>query len=107
MTFEDYKRACMKAFIELREKIVPNPNTRYKPGGSTGNLANHGLQYRWEGTTFHVYIDENEAPYMVYTNDPWISPRWNGKKNPNEGWWDRASEFLTRRIAQLLHGEIK
>lgn len=107
MRFEEVKAACEEAVKWAREKIVPNPNTRYKPGGSTGNLAYNALQYAWEGTTFHIWIDEEIAPYMVYTNEPWISPRWNGKKNPNEGWWDRLYEDISKRIAQNLNGTIQ
>ena len=109
MTAEDYKAACEQAFNELRERVVPNPNTRYKPGGSTGNLADNALQFRWEGEnglTFHVFVDENEAPYMVYTNEPWKSKKWKGKQNPNEGWWSKAHDFLTNRITELLNGEL-
>ena len=28
--------------------------------------------------------------YMPYTNEKWVSPRWHGKKNPNEQWWQNA-----------------
>lgn len=28
--------------------------------------------------------------YMPYTNERWISPRWHGRKNPNEQWWQNA-----------------
>lgn len=47
------------------------------------------------------------APYVPYTNEPWISPKWNGKKNPNEGWWDRFVAEFTKRLANKLKGVIK
>ena len=27
------------------------------------------------------------APYNIYTDRKWVSPRWGGKQNPNEGWF--------------------
>lgn len=47
------------------------------------------------------------APYMPYTNEPWISPRWNGKQNPNEGWWNDAIEFIIQYMAKRLGGELQ
>lgn len=54
-----------------------------------------------------VYIDDSIAPYCVYTNDPWLSPNWKGKKNPNEGWWERFAEEFARRLAKKLKGSLK
>ena len=36
------------------------------------------------------YCGNEKAYYMPYTNERWISPRWKGKANPNEHWWDEA-----------------
>lgn len=38
----------------------------------------------------NVYVGSKEAYYMPYTNEEWVHPRWKGKKNPNEHWWDKA-----------------
>lgn len=46
------------------------------------------------------------APYMPYTNEPWLSPRWNGKQNPNEGWWNDSIEFIVQYIGKRLGGEF-
>ena len=44
---------------------------------------------------------------MPYTNEVWISPKWNGKKNPNEGWWNNAVEFIVNYIAKRVKGKVK
>ncbi|MGN1077342.1 MAG: hypothetical protein ACI4ST_02390 [Candidatus Gallimonas sp.] len=105
MTRKKVIRACVKTVEEMRKKFVPNPKTRGKT--STGNMAFHALQYSIEGDVFHIYIDERIAPYVMYTEEPWISPKWNGKKNPNEGWWERFGEEFARRLAKKLRGNIQ
>lgn len=84
---------------------VPNPKTR--PKASTGNLAFNALQYSIVGDTVDVYIDEDIAPYCVFTDEPWVSPYWHGKKNPNEGWWGRFCAEFSRRLAQKLRGKLE
>lgn len=98
MNINDYKAACEEAFEIVRNSITPK---------RTGNLAYNALGYRWEGNTFHMWVDEAIAPYMVYTNEVWTSPRWRGRKNPNEGWWQEACEFVAHWISHRLHGEEK
>ncbi len=75
----------------------------------TGNLADHGIDVEDTNVTqgyIHITITE-EAPYAPFTNEPWISAYWNGKKNPNEGWFQRFAEELTRRLAAKLKGVIR
>ena len=101
-------KAVTKVVEQLRRSMfVPNPATRYKPGGSTGNLAFNALRIVIEDKAIKVYVDEKIAPYVPYTNEPWISPYWRGKKNPNEGWWQRFADEFMRRLAKELKGEIK
>ena len=99
MTLEQFFQLCVETVEELRSQL-------YIPY-DTGNLARNALRYRIEGTKFIVYIDEEIAPYMPYTNEPWLSPRWRGKKNPNEGWWARWCKLFMQRLAQKLKGDIK
>lgn len=87
----------------------------------TGNLAYNAIKYKWENENeFVIYVDVGKipireykkeikgiAPYMPYTNEPWISPRWNGNKNPNEGWWNDAIEFIIQYMAKRLGGELQ
>lgn len=54
--------------------------------------------------------DLGVAPYMPYTNEPWIKPRGNPPrvlKNPNEGWWNRACEHAMEMFANLLKGQLR
>ena len=91
-------------FNECRERIVPNPKTRYKT--STGNLAFNSLKIEKDFGVAHIYIDERIAPYMVYTNEKWISPKWHELKNPNEGWFGRMALYIAKRIAIKMNGEL-
>lgn len=93
-----FRRACEKACRELR-KLAPY---------DTGNLAIHAIKIEFPSANeCHIYVDESIAPYMPYTTRPWVSPKWHGKKNPNEGWWQAACELLIDLIAQELDGELK
>ena len=47
------------------------------------------------------------APYMPFTNEVWLSPKWNGKRNPNQGWWNNAIEMVIVFIAKRLGGVLK
>ena len=107
MTAQRVITACVETVEEMRANFVPNPNTRYKKGGSTGNMAFNALRYRVEGDIFHIWIDEGIAPYVVYTNEPWKSPKWHGKQNPNEGWWECFCDEFAKRLASKLQGVIK
>lgn len=42
--------------------------------------------------------------YMPYTVEKWISPRWRGRQNPNERWWDEAFE-IALRFLKMVYGE--
>lgn len=113
MEYRAFRNACMRAFRYVRDHIVPNPKTRYLLDsnglfiGSTGNMALNALKYEWldGGATFHMWIDEEIAPYVFYTNEPWTSPRWHGKKNPNEGWWNTTMGTFYAKLEEYLGGE--
>lgn len=64
----------------------------------TGNLKFNAIKGIWiSETTYRIYIDESVAPYMKFTQEAW------GKgKNPNEGWFDKAVEFIALYIKQKL-----
>lgn len=88
---------CFEAYDFIR---------RYTPI-DTGNLRNNAVKYE-ALTPTHVVIsiDQAIAPYMPYTNEPWLSPRWNGRKNPNEHWWQDTVELLVRHIAEQYRGKV-
>lgn len=45
---------------------------------------------------------EITAPHTVYTEEEWLSPKWNGKTNPNRDWIKYAvndvKNYLYRRL---------
>lgn len=89
--------ALINAFNELRN-ITPI---------DTGNLRYNALRYEWEAPNiFVIYISGNGksgiAPYMPFTNEEWVSPRWHGKKNPNEGWFEKGVKLVAKTIRREL-----
>lgn len=111
MTRQEIVKAVYETVEEMREMWVPNPVTRYIT--STGNMAFNALVYFTSGNQVIVKIDgrapnEGRASYAVYTEYPWISPRWHGRKNPNEGWWGTRfyNEFF-RRLTKKLKGTVR
>lgn len=90
--------AAVSVVEDLRTELVP-----YR----TGNMANDALRYTINDDYIKIIIDPNIAPYVPYTNEPWLSDKWNGKKNPNEGWWQRFADEFAKRIATKLKGELK
>ena len=97
-TDAEFKKACELAVEQLRT-LAPY---------DTGNLALNAVQIEFvNARECHIYVDEAIAPYMPFTNEPWVSPKWDGKKNPNEGWWQNACEYLVGVIQGQLGGELK
>ena len=47
------------------------------------------------------------APYMPFTNEPWISPKWNGRRNPNQGWWQKACAIAMTNLQMRLNGTLE
>lgn len=93
-----FKRICQDALRELRG-LAPY---------DTGNLALNAIKMEMPSPNIClIYVDESIAPYMPYTTRPWVAPRWNGRKNPNEGWWQAACELIAERVAQRLNGTIE
>lgn len=107
MTRQEIESACIAVMEEMRMQYVPNPKTRYKKGGSSGNMAANGLQYVLEDNGFVGYIDEVIAWYVWFTQKPWTAERCRGKKNPNEGWFEVFQEEFARRLARRLGGRIE
>ena len=74
----------------------------------TGNLRYNSFKIEPLGDMkWKVYIDEKVAPYAPYVNEKWISPKWKGKTNPNEGFWERVFEFIANQISAATNGQIK
>ena len=88
----------------------------------TGNLRNNAIKLESLGEgRWRIYVDENIAPYMPFTNEPWehkIITMGNFRKgetvrrmrtwdNPNEGWFDRAIQVVLKQIAAELGGRLQ
>lgn len=96
MTKRQFERFCENFFKEMYE-LVPK---------KTCTLADAGLKMVYEDeNTCKIYILPSFIPeYMTYTNEPWISPKWNGKKNPNESWWNNAFMLIAQELAPKYNG---
>ena len=100
----DFIEACLRGVQTVRDRAPIN----------TGNLRYNAVNYEQrDENTFVIYVDYYDAKsksgiawYMPYTNEPWVSPKWKGKKNPNEGWWKDAAGKVAQEIADALGGEI-
>lgn len=99
----DMKGAKLRQVTEVaRSSIVRRAPKR------TGNLAYNSVQTVYAGADRAVInIDQAIAPYMPYTNEPWVAARWNGRQNPNEGWFDEAAKDAATQIARAIGGKIK
>lgn len=105
MTNKRFQNLCMAAFREF-VKLVPNPVTRAE-GKSTGNLANNATKIRFPSPDVcEIYVDESIAPYLPYTNEPWVAERWHGKQNPNEQWIQNAVMTILRYMEKQTKGEL-
>ena len=76
----------------------------------TGNLAYAAIRLEERGSGIYAIVaDENIAPYMKYTNENWSNFAYplQGKKNPNEHWFDKTVQIAINMLATLLGGFIK
>lgn len=79
-----------------------------KRRASTGNMRMNATKCEQIGEgEFIVWVDASIAPYVVYTNEPWISPKWKGAKNPNEKWFEMATEQFAASLASRLNGTLE
>lgn len=75
---------------------------------STGNMRRNATKFEIiNDKKFVVKVDSSVAPYAVYTNEPWQSPYWRGKQNPNEGWFQKAALAYAEALATALGGTIR
>lgn len=96
-----YSKQCMvmQNVMTVFKSVVPI---------RTGNLKNNAVKCEHKGDgKWQITIDESVAPYMPYTNEPWVSPKWNGKKNPNEHWFDDAAGLIALLLSQELQGMLR
>lgn len=92
--------------IDAAVAVLESMRTEFVPY-DTGNMALHALSYEINNNVIDIKIDPAIAPYVPYTNEPWLSPKWHGKQNPNEGWWQRFAEEFIRRFTTAIKGELR
>ena len=61
----------------------------------TGYLRSQIKMIELPNGNFQIY---NEVDYMKYTEEAWT----NGRTNPNEGWFRRATEAVFNMIVQEM-----
>lgn len=105
---ETCKDVYLKKFVP-RVPYTPqsgNVNGKFRRA-STGNMRFNATSIRRVSpTVIEIKVDAKIAPYVVYTNEPWISPKWKGAKNPNEKWFDKTAEAFARSLAYHLRGKF-
>ena len=112
LTDEQFQSVCAEAFKAF-QAAVPNPKTRYvayytnaygnRQRGSTGNMAFNASKLEFAAPdTAKIYVDKLIAPYVPYTNEPWVAAKWQGHKNPNEGWFKRAEEIVIKTLKSAI-----
>jgi len=69
----------------------------------TGNLKAN-IRYQKTPKGFEIIID---IDYMKYTEEAWISPRWNGRENPNLYWLRESVKRLAEKFANKLGGTVR
>lgn len=90
---EDVKLQIMINSIPIMTQFaVPRRSGRLKESFKY-NINDNG----WEITT-DIY-------YMPFTNEPWVSPRWKGRQNPNLKWFDENAEYIAKMIARHTGGK--
>lgn len=98
MTYKQFVKLCQEC-----AEIVKNNSPI-----DTGNLRYNAIRLKYESPTkIIITVDEDIAPYMVYTNEPWLSPKWNGKQNPNQYWWNNVIDKVVQHVKDFTNGRQK
>ena len=72
-----------------------------RSGGKGGGLRD-SFNYRMNEGSVELFTNKH---YMPYTEEKWISPRWNGRQNPNQDWFKGdAYPLVVRYLALGLGG---
>lgn len=64
----------------------------------TGNLKRTIKTSQTAPNQFTITIGGPKAPYVLFVNEKWVHPRWNGRQNPREGFINRAAELMAVNI---------
>ena len=74
----------------------------------SGTLALLGIRKAYDAANGYpiIVIGGEPASYAIYTNEPWISKRWNGRLNPHQGWIQMAIEEARGTLIAILSGSM-
>jgi hypothetical protein len=98
MTFNEKLEQASKYLQQVLKVFAPK---------DTGNLSLNAIRVvQVEPNKWQIIIGGEIAPYAVYTNAEWVAERWAGKRNPNEGWVNRAIESAKPVLISILSGAI-
>jgi hypothetical protein len=98
MTFNDKLEQASKYLQQILKIYAPK---------DTGNLSLNAIRVvNVAPSKWQIVIGGEIATYAVYTNEKWIASRWAGKRNPNEGWVERAIESAKPYLTQILSGAV-
>lgn len=79
--------------------------TKSRSPYKTGNLRDNAIRLEWvNDNEARIYVEENIAPYMVFTNEEWIN---RAGKNPHEEWWGETAQEIAEMIAKTTKGVLK
>lgn len=95
MTKAEFETLFIEAINSLRQQsFVPY---------DTGNLKFNAIKGMWiNENLYRIYIDEEVAPYVFYTQE-----KWEKGTNPNEGWVEKAVDYIAMFISRKLGGSIQ
>lgn len=77
--------------------IITSFNTPVRSGRLRDSFTYEPTNKGFEVTT--------DLHYMPYTNEPWVSPRWRGRENPNLYWFNKSAEYFAQYMARHLGGK--
>lgn len=114
MTKKRFDLLCDLCFDVLQESSpIDTGNLRYNAIKREDSLINGEA-------ICEIYVDEDIAPYMPYTNEKWehkiikmgnfkkgeVVERFRDWDNPNEGWFDKAAEKIIKSLKEITGGKL-
>lgn len=82
--------------------LITKANAPYKTGGLVNSIGMR--EYSNAAEIYTTKTVKNGNLLLPYTNGVWTHPRWNGRRNPNEGWWDKRAVQVGQYLAYTLGG---
>ena len=112
MTDREFEEICIKIFKEHQNRVPYTPESgTFRKGkqtearyhrASTGNMRYNATRKKFIRTdVFEFGTYDDVAPYVVYTNEPWKSPKWKDAKNPNEQWFQDSVHLICQELMEI------